>query len=84
MLGGCSVGHNLRVGYVGHDTPHWEGFGPIPPQGGLQDDEEATSESTGQSMGIFPAGGRDDEYMIAGGGDIRLPPPEHSCTVYCD
>ena len=66
---------------MGHDTVQWEGFGWIPPQ---QADEEATLERTGQSMGLSPAGGRDGRDRIAGGGDLNLPPPEHSCTVYCD
>ena len=35
-------------------------------------------------MGLSPAGGRDGEGGIEGGGDLRLPSPEHSRTVYCD
>ena len=38
LLGGGSVGHSLWVGDVGHDTAYLEGFGPIPPQVGLQAD----------------------------------------------
>ena len=41
LLGGGTVGHDLRVGDVGHDTAHWEDFGRIPPQGGPQADREA-------------------------------------------
>ena len=73
LLIGGSVGHALRVGEVGHDTAHWESFGWIPPQGGLQADGEATSERTGRSMGLSPAGGRDGGGGIAGGGDLCLP-----------
>ena len=49
-----SVVHASRVGYVGHDNVHWESFGWIPPQGGLQSDRGATLERTGRSMGLSP------------------------------
>ena len=32
---------------MGDDTPHWEGFGRIPPQGGPQADGKATSDREG-------------------------------------
>ena len=35
-------------------------------------------------MDIPPTGGRDGRGVIAGGGDLLLPPPEHSGTVYCN
>ena len=35
-------------------------------------------------MVIALAGGRDGEGGTAGGGDIRLHPPYHDRTVYCD
>ena len=38
LRGGGSGGHALRVGDVGNDTAHREGFGRISPQGGLQGD----------------------------------------------
>ena len=66
-----------------HDTPHWEGFGRITPQGGLQAHGEATPEMMGRSMGIYPAGRRDGRGRITGGGDLRLPPSEHSHIFYC-
>ena len=47
LRGGGSGGHALRVGDMGKDTAHREGFGQIPPQGGPQDDGEKTSERTG-------------------------------------
>ena len=34
-------------------------------------------------MGLSPSGGRYGGGGIVGGGDLRLPPLEHSCTVYC-
>ena len=63
---------------------HWEGFGRIPPQGGPQADEESTLERTGRSKGLSHTVGRYGGGGIAGGGELRLPPPEHICTVYCD
>ena len=33
-------------------------------------------------MGIPPAGGCDDGGGTSGGEDLRLPLPEHGCTVY--
>ena len=38
----------------------------------------------GRRMGIPPAGGSDDGGGTSGVGDLNLPPPEHSCTVYCN
>ena len=83
LLGGGLVGHNLRFRYVCPDTPHWEGLGRILPQGVLQVDGEATSERKGSRMCLPPAGFRDGGGCISGGGDLRLPPPEYSCTVCC-
>ena len=34
-------------------------------------------------MGVSLSGGRDSGGRINGGGYLRLPPPEHSRTVYC-
>ena len=64
LIGGGLVSNDLRVKDVGHENPHLEGFGLISPQGGPQDDGEATSERKGRSMGLHPSGGRD------GGGGI--------------
>ena len=33
LLGGGPAGHTVWVRDVGHDPPHWEGFGRIPSQG---------------------------------------------------
>ena len=35
-------------------------------------------------MGLPPTGGSDGAGSISGGGYLRLPPPEQSCTVYFD
>ena len=44
---------------MGDDTPHWEGFGRIPPQDGPQDDGTTILERAGQWMGVSPYGGSD-------------------------
>ena len=36
-----------------------------------------------RSVDIPPTGGRNERSGNAGGGDIRLPPPEHGRTVHC-
>ena len=36
----------------------------------------------GQSVGIPPAGVLGGRGGTSGGGELRLLPPEHSCTVY--
>ena len=63
---------------------HEEGVGKIPTQGGPQADREATVEGAGRSLVLPPAGGCDGAGVCAGGGDLHLPPPEHSCTIYLD
>ena len=35
-------------------------------------------------MGLSPSGGRDGGGRTAGGGDLSIPPPEHSRTFFCD
>ena len=69
---------------MGHETPHWEGLGKIPPQGGPQADREEASEKKGRSMGLPLAEGRDGGGGIVGDRDLHLPPTEHSCTFYCN
>ena len=59
------MGHDLRFGDVGHDNPHWEGFGQIPPQVGPQADGESTSERMVWIMGLPPSGGRDGRGIIS-------------------
>ena len=82
LLGGGIVGHYIRVRDVNHDSPHWEGVGQIPQQGIPQDDGESNLERKGWFMVITPDVGRDGGCMTEGGGDLRLPPPEHIRTVY--
>ena len=69
---------------MGHDTANWKEFGQIPPPGGPQADVEATLKGKGRSMAQFTAGGRDGRGKTTGSEDLRLPPPEHSHTVYCN
>ena len=84
ILGGGSVGPVVQVIHMDDDAAHWEGVGRIPPQGGPQADREATSEREGRSVDIPPSGGRDDGSGTSGGGDLRLPTPEHVRTVNCN
>ena len=83
-LGGGSVAHALRVGDVVHENLYWECLGCIPPQGGPQSDGEATLEMMGRSTGLSLDGLFNIRGGIAGGEELRLPPTEHSCTVYCN
>ena len=69
---------------MGPDAAHEDIFGRIPPQGGPQDDGEATMKRTGRMMGLPPSGGCDGRGGLAGDGELHLPTPEHSCKVYCD
>ena len=69
---------------MGDDPTHWEGVGKIPPQGGSKPDGESNLSREGQRVDISPAGGRDGGSGTAVGGEILLPPPEHSHTVYCN
>ena len=84
ILDGGPVSNNLRVRGVGYEPTHRESVGRIPPQGGPQDDRETTSEREEWNVNITPAGGRNGRGRDVGDGDLHLPPPEHSCTVYCD
>ena len=52
------------------------------PQVVPQADMEATSERTGRSLSLSPAGGIDGRVRLARGGDLLLPPPEHRRKVY--
>ena len=63
-------------------TMEREVLGQIPPQYGLQDDGEATLESTVLWIGVSPDEGSDGGGGITGGRYIRLPPPEHSRTAH--
>ena len=80
ILGGGAVGHDLRVKDVGHDTPHWEGFGLITTQGGPQADGEANSKRAGRRMVLYPDGGSNIGGGVAGGEYLRILPLEHSAN----
>ena len=81
-----SGGPSVQVGDVGDNTAYWDGFGLITPQGGSQTDGTTTLERVGRWMGVSldggTDGGTDGAGRITGGGDLRLLPLEHSCTVY--
>ena len=84
ILGGSAVGPVVRFMDAGDYTAHQEGAGRIPPKSSLKSDKETTLEREGRSADISPAGGRDGVSGTAGGGDLRLPPPENGCTFHCD
>ena len=84
LLGGSAIGHGVKFRDMGTDAAHEEGAGQIPPQIGPQDNGAATAEGAGQRLGLPPAGGCDGRGGFAGSGDLHIPPPEHSCAVYCD
>ena len=74
LLGNGPVFHYIWVVDVGHDPPHWENVGQIPPQDGLQADREETLASKGWCMVIPPNGVRNRRGGTAGGGYRCLPP----------
>ena len=59
LCGSGSGGYDLRVGGVGNDTTHKEGFGRIPTQGGPQAYWETTLERTEFWMVVSHSGGSD-------------------------
>ena len=69
---------------MGPDAAHEGGVGRVPPKGDPHSDGAATAEGTGRRLSLPPAGGCDGGVGLAGGGDLRLLPPEHNHTVYCD
>ena len=75
LHGGGSDVPAVRYRDVGDATVHWEDFGLISPQGGLQVDRTITLERTVQSMGLSPTGGSDGRGRITGGGYLHIPPP---------
>ena len=82
FFGGSTIGNTLWVEVMVHDAAHEEVFGWITPQGGPQADREATMERMGRRVGLTPSGGCNDRGGLAGSGDFRLPPLDHSCAVY--
>ena len=84
LLGSGAIGLDVRVRDMGTDTVHEEGVGRIPPQGGPQADGAETAEGAGRRRDLLPDGGCDGGDGFSGGGDLCLPPPEHSSSIYCD
>ena len=60
---------------------HWKDLGKLPPQGGLQTDGEDTTKGTVWDVGVPHTGGDDGGDGTTGGGDLHLPPQEHSRTL---
>ena len=84
LLGSGAIGPSIQVRDMGPDAAHEYDVGRIPPQGGLQADGAATTEGAGLRLDLPPTGGCDVGGVFAGGGDLRLLPPEHSSAIYCD
>ena len=84
ICGSGSGGTDVWVGDVGDDTAHWERVGRIPPLGDPQEDGTETLEWGGQEVDVSPTDVNDGGCGVTGGGYLRLPPPEHICTVNCD
>ena len=82
-LGGGPFGNDLQARDVGDDPMHQEGVGWIPQQGGQHSDGETNSSREGRRVDIPSDGGRDGRGGTVVSGNLRLPPPEHSHTVYC-
>ena len=79
-----AIGHDVWVRDMGPDAAHEEGVERIPPQGGPQADEVVNVERTGQRLGLPPAGGCNGGGRFTGGGDLNIPLPKHSHTIYCN
>ena len=83
LLVGGAIGPAIQVRDIGTEAMHKEGVGRIPPHGGPQDDGAAAVEGAERRLGLPPTGGCDGRGRFAGGGDLCLPPPEHSSAIYC-
>ena len=75
LCSGGSDGPAVRVGDVGDDTTHWEGFGRILPQDCPQDDDTTISERRDSGWVYPPLMEAMGGGGITGGGYLRLPPP---------
>ena len=84
LLGSSAIGPDVQIRDMGPDTAHEEGFGRIPPQGGLQADVAATKERLVRRMVLPSVVGWDGVGRFVGGGDLCLPLPEHSSAIYCN
>ena len=84
LLVGIAIGPDVQFIDMVPYYLHEEVVGRIPTQGGPQADRGATVEGAGRILVLPPAGGCDGGGRFAGGGDLHLPPPEHSCKIYLD
>ena len=64
------------------DAAHEEGVWWIPPHGGRQADGAETAEGMGWRLGLPPSRGCNGVDRLSGGGELHIPPPEHSRTLY--
>ena len=84
LLGGGAICTAIWVREMSTDAAYEEGVGQIPSQGGPQADGMETAEGLVRRLVLPTYGGRDGGSGVAGGGDLRLRPPEHSSAIYCD
>ena len=78
LLGSGTIGTYVQIIDLGPDAVHEDVVGRIPPQGGPQSEWAATAEGKVRRLGLPPTGVCDGGDGLVGGGDLRLPPPEHS------
>ena len=69
---------------MGTDAAYEEGVEKIPPHVGMQADGTAVVKGAGQRLGLPPYGGCDGGDGVEVFGDLRLPSPERSSTIYCN
>ena len=77
-------GDNLQVGDVGDVPTHWEDAGWVSPLVDPMTYRAASKTAGGWKMSVPTSCGGDVGSGVGGGGDLRCPPPEHSCTFYCN
>ena len=84
LYSGGAGGDSIPVGDVGHVPTYVEAAGKVKPSGGIENGREDVVTEPGWDVDApFPGGG-DVGGGCAGGGDLRHPPSEHHCTIYCD
>ena len=66
------------------ETAYAEGAGRFLPYGVPHTYGAATIEGMRRRLVLPPSGGFDGGGRVTGGGDLCLPPPEHSGAMYCD
>ena len=84
IYGKCSGSPGVWVRDVSYVTAHWEYLGQIPPQGGTYTDGESTTEGAVWYVRLTPNVWGEGGGAPTWGGDLRLPPPEHSLSVHQD